>query len=63
MNIKRYSLVQINVFLRKTKFTPLKSDNFHFKKPAKQILANNFLNKAREKFNLAKIFCNVWLRL
>ena len=25
-------------FLRKTKFIPVKSNHFHFKKPAKQIL-------------------------
>ena len=30
--------MQISVFFKKTKFTSLKSINFHFKMPAKQIL-------------------------
>ena len=38
MNTKHNSLVQISMFFKKTKLTPLKSINFHFETPTKKIL-------------------------
>ena len=38
MNAKRHNLVQTSMFFKKTKFIPLKSINFHFKTPTKQVL-------------------------
>ena len=50
--MKSYSLVQTNAFSKKTKYALLKYICFHFKTPGKG-----------EKFNLAKIFYNMRVRL
>ena len=55
-NTKRHRLAQISMFLKKTEFTLLKFTYLHFEISTKQMLVI-FLNKIREKFDLAKIFC------
>ena len=47
--MKRQSLVQINMFFKKTKFTLLKSIYFHIKTPTK--ICCILSDRAREKFN------------
>ena len=56
MNTKHHSLVQISVFFKKTKFKPLKSINFHFKTPTKQILVIFRTKQGKSLFLQKSIF-------
>ena len=60
IKMKRHSLVQINAFFNKTRFSLLKPIIFNLKH---QPNVGIFLSKTAEKFNLVKIFCNVTVRL